>query len=123
MRIDMARFEELVAEALDDLPEWIGEQVRNVAVLVQLMPMPAQRERSRLGRGQTLLGLYEGVPLTRRGRGYGMLPPDRITLFMIPMVAHAQNELEMVDLIRRTVVHEIAHHFGFSEDQIRELGY
>jgi len=123
MRIDTARFEELVGRALDGMPEWVQEQMKNVSVLVRPWPTPGQAERAKIERGTTLLGLYEGVPLTRRGRGYHLMPPDRITLFMLPLATHAQDELALEQLIRRTVVHEISHHFGFTEDQIRDLGY
>lgn len=121
MRLSAARFEELVAQALDELPDWVHARMDNVAVVTAPWPTAAQLRDA--GRGQMLLGLYEGIPLTRRGSGYFLVPPDRITLFQGPLERLAADEASLVELIRRTVVHEIAHHFGFSEAEIQELGY
>lgn len=121
MRLSAARFEELVALALDGLPEWVREHMDNVAVVTAFWPTAEQLRAA--PSGQMLLGLYQGVPLTRRGRGYSLVPPDRITLFQGPLERLARDEATLIALIRRTVVHEIAHHFGFSEEQLRALGY
>lgn len=122
MRLSASQFEALVAEALDDLPEWIRERTDNVAVVVAGWPTCEQMCAARMGREEILLGLYEGVPLAKRGRGYGLVPPDRITLFQGPLQLRAGNEAELVRLMRRTIAHEIAHHFGLSEAQLRHLG-
>ena len=107
------RFEELVVEALDDLPDWIRERLDNVDVLVQEDPPPGQ---------PNLLGLYEGVPLTRRGSGYFGVLPDRITLFRRTIERSARNEEDLRRLVRHTVVHEFAHFFGISDQRLVELG-
>jgi predicted Zn-dependent protease with MMP-like domain len=108
------RFEELVAEALDGLPEWIQQRLENVEVLIEDRP-PA-------GRGGTgLLGLYEGVPLTRRGGGYFGVLPDRITLFRINLQRISRDEDDLQRRVRHTVVHEVAHFFGISDDRLREI--
>ncbi len=106
------RFEALVAEALDSLPPELGRLMDNVWVQVG--------EQSRPG----LLGLYEGVPLTQRDSGYaGMVMPDRITIFRRSICAVASSEEEVVDQVRTTVVHEVAHHFGIDDDRLDELGW
>jgi len=106
------RFEELAAEALDGLPEWIRGRLENVDVLIADFPPPGQ---------PGLLGLYEGVPLTRRGIGYSGVLPDRITLFRSSIMQGMRTEQEVRDRVRHTVVHEIAHFFGISDDRLREL--
>lgn len=107
------RFEERVAEALDEIPEELGQFMDNVAVFV--------REGSP---GSGLLGRYDGVPLTERGAGYeGMVMPDRITIFRQPLLAMCADEEELVEQIRVTVVHEVAHHFGIDDDRLHELGW
>jgi predicted Zn-dependent protease with MMP-like domain len=106
------RFEELVVETLDGLPEWIRQRMDNVDVLIADRPP----------RGQpSLLGLYEGVPLTRRGIGYSGVLPDRITLFRSGLLRGARSEKEVAARVQHTVVHEIAHFFGISDERLDEL--
>jgi predicted Zn-dependent protease with MMP-like domain len=112
MNVEPERFEELAAEALDDLPEWVRERLENVDVLIE--ERPADNDRR-------LLGLYEGIPLTSRGRGYFGVLPDRITLFRANIERIAEDEAELKLVIGHTVVHEIAHFFGISDDRLREL--
>jgi predicted Zn-dependent protease with MMP-like domain len=106
------RFEELVAQALDELPEWVRERLDNVEVMIATAPPPGQ---------PGLLGLYEGIPLTRRGVGYSGVLPDRITLFQSGLVRGARTEEEVRRRVGHTVVHEIAHFFGISDDRLREI--
>jgi predicted Zn-dependent protease with MMP-like domain len=120
--LEQAEFEEIVALALDELPDWVREHMDNVAVMLARWPTSGQLESVGLSRRSTLLGLYEGVPLTRRGRGYHLAPPDRITLFQRPLELHAHSRAHLVALIRDTVTHEVAHHFGISDDRLEELG-
>jgi predicted Zn-dependent protease with MMP-like domain len=113
MEVSPERFEELVAEALDGIPEELGRFMDNVAVFVE--------EESR---GRNLLGLYQGVPLTKRDSGYtGMVMPDRITIYRRPICARARTEEDVVRQVRITVVHEVAHHFGIDDDRLDELGW
>ena len=112
VRITPERFEELVAEALDGLPEWVRDRMENVDVLVESHP-PDEHPG--------LLGLYEGVPLTRRGPGYFGHLPARITLYRSTLARGIRNERELRDRIRHTVVHEVAHFFGISDDRLREI--
>lgn len=108
------RFEELVADALDEIPDDLWQLIDNVAVVV--------KEGSR---GSNLLGLYDGVPLTERSRGYGeaMVMPDRITIFRLPILAICDDEAEVVEQVRVTVIHEVAHHFGIDDARLHELGW
>ncbi|HTT86170.1 MAG TPA: metallopeptidase family protein [Acidimicrobiales bacterium] len=107
------RFEELVADALDELPPDLGRHMENVAVVVE--------ERAE---GRALFGLYEGIPLTKRGpSSYGWVMPDRITLYRQEICGVCASEAEVVAQVRRTVIHEVAHHFGISDPRLEELGW
>lgn len=118
-----ALFEQLVAEAIDDLPPFFHERMENVELLVRPWPTRADLDEVGLPAGFTLLGLYHGIPLTERTHGYNLVPPDTITLFQGPIEAAAGKEAEAIRAqIRRTVIHEIAHHFGISDERLRELG-
>ena len=112
-------FEELVAKAIDELPEEFRVGLENVDVVVQ--DYPNKRQLARLGRGMTLLGLYEGVPQIKRSQGYGMVLPDRIVIFQRPIQDRCRSEAEVEAEIGKVVRHEIAHHFGLNEDEIRRI--
>ena len=109
--VPLERFEELVAEALDSIPEELGRKLDNV--VVQVSDEPPGR----------LYGLYQGVPLTRRSNYGGLAMPDRITIYRQTILRHAYSERSVVDMVRRTVIHEVAHHFGISDPRLRELGW
>jgi predicted Zn-dependent protease with MMP-like domain len=120
METDRATFERLVGDALDQIPESLGRVMENVVVLVEDWPNAEQLA----GRRGTLLGLYQGVDLTRRSPlSYAGVMPDRITIFREPISRIAKNERELVDLVTTTVIHEVAHHFGISDDRLKELGW
>ncbi len=123
VQVDPATFEDLVAQAVEELPDWVRERLENVAILVQPWPTAEQMRSAHVERGRMLLGLYEGVPLIRRGQGYGLVPPDRITLFQRPLEAIASSREELIERVQHTIVHEVGHHFGFSDERLRELGY
>lgn len=112
-----ARFSRLVARALDDLPAAFREKLRNVDVVVLDEPRQEQRPED----GGELLGLYEGVPLTGRGAGEPYLP-DRISIFRGPIERMTASPKKQADIVKDTVIHEIAHHFGISDERLRELG-
>jgi predicted Zn-dependent protease with MMP-like domain len=117
-------FEDQVVEALELVPDEFRGTLAEVTVLVEDWPSPAQRQRLSLRPNQTLFGLYEGVPLPQRGSGYNLALPDRITLFQGPLEQDAGGDTERLRRqVRRVVLHEIAHHFGFGEERLRELGY
>jgi predicted Zn-dependent protease with MMP-like domain len=111
--VPVERFEELVADALDEIPEELWRLVDNVVVVV--------REGIE---GSSLLGLYDGIPLTDRDASYdGMVLPDRISIFRRPILAMCGDEAEVVEQVRITVIHEVAHHFGIDDDRLHELGW
>ncbi|NPA90435.1 MAG: metallopeptidase family protein [Chloroflexi bacterium] len=122
MHLTEEEFAALVAEALDSLPEDIARHLDNVDVVVQWWPRADQMARAHLPPGHLLLGLYEGVPLTRRGHGYGLVPPDKITLFQGPLEQISRSREELRRRVRHTLIHELAHHFGISDERLRELG-
>jgi predicted Zn-dependent protease with MMP-like domain len=108
--VDLPRFQELVADALDGLPEWVSERLDNVEILIEdHAPDPG------------LLGVYEGIPLTERGLDYAGVVPDRITLFRRNIERQAFGEESLKRVIRHTVVHEIAHFFGISDERLHEI--
>ncbi|HEY33644.1 MAG TPA: metallopeptidase family protein [Dehalococcoidia bacterium] len=119
--MDRERFHELVARAVTELPEEFLSRLHNIDVVVEDYPTIAQRRKARLGSGYTLLGLYEGVPQTRRGRHYGLVLPDKITIFQGPIEARCRSEDEVAAEVQRVVRHEIAHHFGISDARLRQL--
>jgi predicted Zn-dependent protease with MMP-like domain len=108
------RFEELVSEALDTVPEQLTALIDNCVVLVEDEPPSTD---------PGLLGLYDGVPLTERDSAYTLSVPDRITIFRTPILALCETEAEVVAEVRVTVVHEIAHHFGIDDDRLHDLGW
>ena len=120
--MDRQRFEQLVAKAVDSLPEEFHTRLENVDVVVEDRPTPQQLEELGEERGETLLGLYEGVPLTKRSRYYGMVVPDKITIFQKPIESQCRNDARIIAEVRRVVLHEIAHHFGISDARLRQLG-
>lgn len=119
--MDRERFEWLVAKAVDSLPDEFHSKLENIDVVVDGQPTPDQLADSGLKRGETLLGLYQGVPLTRRGRHYGLVVPDKITIFQKPIEAICSSDKAIVSEIRQVVWHEIAHHFGISDGRLRQL--
>jgi predicted Zn-dependent protease with MMP-like domain len=108
------RFEQLVDEAIDAVPDEIAGLVRNLVVLVEDEP-PAD--------DPDLLGLYDGVALTEREANYSAALPDRVLVFRNPLLEMCEDEAELVEEIGITVVHEIAHHFGIDDRRLHDLGY
>jgi len=120
--MDRVKFEELVATAVEGLPDELADRMENVVVMVQGMPTANQLRRSGLRRGYTLLGLYEGVPRTIRGQSYGLVPPDKITIFQRPIEEKCRQEkLDIATEIGEVVRHEIAHHFGISDARLEQI--
>jgi predicted Zn-dependent protease with MMP-like domain len=110
--IPIEQFEELVGDALDTIPAEFRAGMDNIAVVVD--------DRSPPGR---LLGLYEGVPLTRRGNHYSSAAPDQITIYLQTICATCRTTQEIVDQVHRTVIHEVGHHFGIDDQRLDELGW
>ena len=114
MEMEREAFERLVDAALDDIPRELADLIRNVVVLVEDDPPADDPE---------LLGLYDGVALTERGGEPALELPDRILVFRHPLLAFCDDEEQLTDEVRITVVHEVAHHFGIDDDRLHELGY
>ncbi|MEV0938909.1 MULTISPECIES: metallopeptidase family protein [Micromonospora] len=113
MEMSRERFEELVGEALDEVPEELLRLMSNVVILVEDDPPP----------GEDLLGLYEGHALTERGWNYSGVLPDRIFIYRRPILRICTTEDDVVDEVAVTVVHEIAHHFGIDDERLHALGW
>lgn len=123
LSLTLEEFEQLVAEAVDSLPPFFLEKMQNVEILIAPWPTADMLHRTGTRQGHLLLGLYEGVPLTRRTSGYNLVVPDTITIFQRPLEQVAGSGLDTLRArIRHTVIHEIAHHFGISDERLRELG-
>jgi predicted Zn-dependent protease with MMP-like domain len=112
VEVDPERFEAMVSEALDGIPAELGELMSNVAITVEHNEGPAGP-----------LGLYRGIPLTRRTTAYAGVLPDRITIYRRAICAVCRSDQEVVEQVRRTVVHEVGHHFGINDARLRELGW
>ncbi|OGY23265.1 MAG: hypothetical protein A2172_02265 [Candidatus Woykebacteria bacterium RBG_13_40_15] len=109
-------FQKLVSNALESLPTFFKEKLDNVDVVVGDWPSPD------LSKGRLLLGLYQGVPKTRRGTGYSFVLPDKITIFKGPIEIFSKGNSESIkEIVADTVQHEIAHHFGISDSRLKEL--
>jgi predicted Zn-dependent protease with MMP-like domain len=120
VEVSEERFESMVADVLDSIPKELAAQLENVAVMVQDWPSSVQLN----GRRGTLLGLYEGIDLTRRSPiGYTGVMPDRITIFRGPLCAISRDEEDLARQVRVTVLHEVGHYFGMSEARLHELGW
>ena len=113
MDLTREQFEDLVGEALDTIPEEFAQRMENVVVLVEDHP-PA---------GRRILGLYRGVPLTKRGHMYSGMLPDTIHIYRLPIQRMCSTDEQIVERVRSTVVHEVAHHFGIGDKRLKELGY
>jgi predicted Zn-dependent protease with MMP-like domain len=121
--MDRERFARLVAKAVESLPEEFRDMMENVDVVVEDQPTQEQLAKLRLkrGEGRLLLGLYQGVPLTQRGRNYGLVAPDKITIFQKPIEARCRSDDEVISEVQRVVRHEIAHHFGISDARLKQI--
>ncbi|MFQ5996626.1 MAG: metallopeptidase family protein [Dehalococcoidales bacterium] len=119
--MDREKFEWLVAKVVENLPNEFRTKLENIDLVVENQPTPSQLAEAGLKRAETLLGLYEGVPLTKRSRHYGMVVPDKITIFQKPIEARCKNDAEVKAEIMRVVQHEIAHHFGIGDTRLRQL--
>lgn len=113
-------FDAMVSNALDHLPEQYVSRLQNVAIIYADEPTPEQREKLKLACNQTLLGLYEGVPLPMRGGRTSYLP-DKITIFKIPLAMQSKDHKDLQENIRHTLWHEMAHYFGLNHKRIHEL--
>jgi len=115
-------FEQIVVQALDGLPEFFQQKLQNIEVVVADWPTPAERRAVGLKPGHLLFGLYQGIPLTKRTSHYGLVLPDKITIYRMPIERVCRTREQVIARVQHTVKHEIAHHFGISDDRLRELG-
>lgn len=121
MEVSDEQFATLISRAMDELPPEYIQRLDNVAIVYADEPMPEELRQQGVRENQLLLGLYEGIPQTRRGAGYNLVLPDKITLFKQPISLLSHDEQSLFERIKRTLWHEIAHHYGLDHDRIHEL--
>lgn len=121
MDISDADFESIINQALDELPQQYIERLDNVAITFDDEPTASQRRALQLRCGESLYGLYEGIPLTKRGNGYSGVLPDKITIFKRPICAGAASITDVKAQVKHTLWHEIAHYYGLDHDRIHQL--
>lgn len=121
MELTDEEFDRLISQAMDELPQEYIKGLDNVAILYADNPDEYQIQKSGLREGNILLGLYEGIPLTKRGGGYSFVLPDKITLFKHSMMMVAGNPQQLYEHIKRTLWHEIAHYYGLDHERIHAL--
>jgi predicted Zn-dependent protease with MMP-like domain len=124
VEVSRDEFERMVGDALDEIPDALATEMQNVAVMVEDWPTHEQLDAADVSRDGTLLGLYEGVPLTERGPlSYSGVAPDRITIFRGPLSRRARDADALAAQVRVTVLHEVGHYFGMDDERLRELGW
>ncbi len=122
--MDRAEFEKLVAAGVDAIPAKFTAKLNNVVITIEDEPTPQQLGRGRVKPGSTLFGLYEGIPQTKRGSNYSLVLPDKITIFRRPIEWAAGGDPKTIrQIVKNTVWHEIAHHFGIDEGEVRRREY
>ena len=115
-------FRALVEEAIDTIPRRFAREIRNLAIVVEDEPSDELLDEMDIGPDETLLGLYQGIPVSERGFGYGNQLPDRITLFQVSIEEDADHDQdEIITAIGETLIHELGHYFGMSEEQIMAI--
>lgn len=120
--MEKEEFEELVVEALEGLPEVFRQKMENVAIVIEDEPTPEEVRAGKVKRDDLLMGLYQGVPLSKRTHYYGEVLPDKITIFQKNIERACRTEDDMKRIVVHTVRHELAHHFGISDERLRESG-
>jgi len=119
-KLNRAEFEKIVEEGIKAIPEKFLRKLDNVAIVIEAESTPAQKKKLNIHPGWALFGLYEGIPQTQRGINYSAVLPDKITIFQRPIEEAAHDEKDIKEIVKNTVWHEIAHHFGMSEDRVRQ---
>lgn len=119
-KLSRSEFEKIVNEGINSIPENFLEKMNNVAIIIESEPTASQLRKLKIRPGWTLFGLYEGVPQAARGNNYSAVLPDKITIFQRPIENAARNEKEIREIVKNTVWHEIAHHFGMDEQRVRQ---
>lgn len=121
MEISDQQFEDLINQSMDELPQEYIRNMKNVVVTFDNDPSPEQRQKQQLRHDQTLFGLYEGIPMTKRGAGYNLVLPDKITIFKGPITRASSDMTGLRQQIKHTLWHEIAHHYGLDHDRIHAI--
>lgn len=117
----LERFERLVEEALDTIPAELADIIQNVEFVIEDAPAAGLLRHMGVPEGGTLLGLYQGVPVTRRGFYYGNVLPDRVVLYRLPILGQCKREDDVPGLVREVVIHEVGHYFGLDDRQLARL--
>ncbi len=120
--VEREAFETMVAEALDALPAFFRDRLENLAIVVEEWPDRHTLDSAGLRDRRQLLGLYHGIPLTARTTEYGLVPPDKISIYRQPIMLEAQDEEDLREVVRHTLFHEVAHYFGIDDSRLTELG-
>lgn len=120
--MERADFRRLVREAVATLPPELLRRVHNVDIVIEWRPTAHDRKAARIGGGHTLLGLYHGIPLTRRGENYNLVLPDKISIYQEPIEEMCADDEAVREQVRKTVLHELGHYFGISDARLGELG-
>ncbi len=120
-KLNQKEFEKIVKSGIKAIPEKFLQKLKNVAIIVEDEPTPAQKKKLNIHAGWTLFGLYEGVPQLERGVNYSAVLPDKITIFQNPIETAAKDKNDIKEIVKNTVWHEIAHHFGMNEDRVRQV--
>ena len=119
--MDREAFEALVEKAVRNLPDEFLEGMDNVDVIVNDLPTAEQIEKSDVDKGYTLLGLYEGVPLTKRGLRYQLVLPDVISIFQRPIEEKVRDDFKLYEEVEKVLRHEVAHYFGITDERLYEI--
>lgn len=122
IKINAKKFESLVVQALEALPAFFQERLQNIEVLIADRPTEEELAEAGVEPDELLMGLYQGIPLTERTGDYGLVLPDTITLYRESIAELCDTPEEVIAEVQQTVKHEIAHHFGISDDRLQELG-
>jgi len=118
--LNRKEFEKIIKEGIKAIPEKFLRKLENVAIVIEDEPTPAQKKKLNIHSGWTLFGLYEGVPQLERGANYSAVLPDKITIFQNPIEAGARDGKDIKEIVKNTVWHEIAHHFGMDEARVHQ---
>jgi predicted Zn-dependent protease with MMP-like domain len=121
MKVTLKEFEELISEAINDLPENFKEKMENIAIAIEDLPSQELLIEMNIKSPYGLLGLYRGVPYPRRGIWYRNVLPDKIIIFKKPIEVRCRNREDIKESVRRVVIHEIGHYFGLNEADLRKI--
>lgn len=119
--ISDTKFDAIISRAMDEMPLEYIQGFNNIVVTYADEPTPEQRRELHLRGDQTLFGLYQGIPLTKRGAGYNLVLPDKITIFKLPIMYATHDEASFYSQVKHTLWHEIAHYYGLDHDKIHEI--